>query len=178
MARADRLLLGPGPSNPYPEVIEAFSRPVLGHLDLLVESGQAAEREAARIFGAERTYFVLSGTSTSNKVALQVLVAPGDLVLFDRNNHKAAHHGALLLSGGIPIYIPTVRNAWGLIGPMRWDLLDEEQLRQQIRNNPLVKDPDAWRKERPFRVAVVEQCTYEKSERLLVQQGISCRITG
>jgi ornithine decarboxylase len=131
--------------------------------DLLTHEGPAlrAQKEAAQIFGAEKTYFVLNGTSTSNKVVLGALVTDGDLVLFDRNNHKAAHQGALLLSGGIPVYIPTVRNAWGLIGPMRWDQLDEEQLRQHIRKHPLVKDPDAWRKERPFRVAVVEQCTYD-----------------
>src|SRR5271166_298219 len=60
--------------------------------DLLTHAGPArqAEVEAARIFGAERTYFVLNGTSTSNKVALSAIVGPGDLVLFDRNNHKAA----------------------------------------------------------------------------------------
>ena len=72
--------------------------------DLLVHEGPArqAEIEAAKIFGAERTYFVLNGTSTSNKIALSAIVAPGDLVLFDRNNHKAAVHGALLFGGGIP----------------------------------------------------------------------------
>jgi len=148
--------------------------------DLLTHEGPAlrAQKEAAQIFGAEKTYFVLNGTSTSNKVVLGALVTDGDLVLFDRNNHKAAHHGALLISGGVPIYVPTVRNAWGLIGPMRWDLLDEEHLRQQIRNNPLVKDPDAWRKERPFRVAVVEQCTYDGSihsaEMILKRIGHLC----
>jgi ornithine decarboxylase len=89
--------------------------------DLLTHEGPAlkAQKEAAQIFGAEKTYFVLNGTSTSNKVALGALVTDGDLVLFDRNNHKAAHHGALMLAGGIPIYLPTVRNAWGLIGPTR-----------------------------------------------------------
>ena len=66
--------------------------------DLLTHEGPAlqAQKEAAQIFGAEKTYFVLNGTSTSNKVALAALVADGDLVLFDRNNHKAAHHGALM----------------------------------------------------------------------------------
>ena len=68
---------------------------------------------------------------------------------------------ALMISGGIPVYVPTVRNAWGLIGPMRWDALDEELLRERIRTNPLVTDPEAWRRPRPFRVAVVEQCTYD-----------------
>src|ERR1700723_3070281 len=114
--------------------------------DLLTHEGPAlkAQKEAAQIFGAEKTYFVLNGTSTSNKVVLGALVADGDLVLFDRNNHKAAHHGALMISGGIPVYIPTVRNAWGLIGPMRWDAFDETALRERIRSHLLVKDPEAW----------------------------------
>ena len=89
------------------------------------------------------------------------LVAEDDLVLFDRNNHKAAHHGALLLAGGIPIFLETDRNAYGLIGPIYHESLDEERIREKIRNNPLVKDREAWRKERPFRCAVIEQCTYD-----------------
>src|SRR3546814_3845086 len=73
--------------------------------DLLTHEGPAlqAPKEAAKIFGADRTYFVLNGTSASNKIVLQALVAEGDLVLFDRNNHKAAHHGALLLGQGTPV---------------------------------------------------------------------------
>ncbi|HTO63512.1 MAG TPA: Orn/Lys/Arg decarboxylase N-terminal domain-containing protein [Bradyrhizobium sp.] len=148
--------------------------------DLLTHEGPAlrAQKEAAQIFGAEKTYFVLNGTSTSNKVALGALVADGDLVLFDRNNHKAAHHGALMMSGGIPVYVPTVRNAWGLIGPMRWDALDEATLRERIRTHPLVKDGEAWRKQRPFRVAVVEQCTYDgtihSAEMILKRIGHLC----
>src|ERR1700693_5884970 len=91
--------------------------------DLLTHEGPAlkAQKEAAAIFGAEKTYFVLKGTSSSTKIVLSALVTDGDLVLFDRNNHKAAHHGALMMAGGIPVYLPTLRNAWGLIGPMRWD---------------------------------------------------------
>jgi ornithine decarboxylase len=148
--------------------------------DLLTHEGPAlkAQKEAAQIFGAEKTYFVLNGTSTSNKVVLGALVTDGDLVLFDRNNHKAAHHGALMMAGGIPLYIPTVRNAWGLIGPMRWDALDETALREQIRTHPLVKDPEAWRKPRPFRVAVIEQCTYDgtihSAEMILKRIGHLC----
>ncbi|MCW1992436.1 ornithine decarboxylase [Bradyrhizobium diazoefficiens] len=148
--------------------------------DLLTHEGPAlkAQKEAAAIFGAEKTYFVLNGTSTSNKVALGALVTDGDLVLFDRNNHKAAHHGALMINGGIPVYVPTIRNAWGLIGPMRWDMLDEKALREAIRSHPLVRDRDAWRKERPFRVAVVEQCTYDGSihsaEMILKRIGHLC----
>lgn len=131
--------------------------------DLLVHEGPAlqAQKEAAVIFGAEKTYFVLNGTSASNKIVLSALVAEGDLVLFDRNNHKAAHHGALLLGGGTPVYLPTERNAFGLIGPITPDAFDETRIREAIRANPLVKDPEAWKRERPFRVAVIEQCTYD-----------------
>jgi len=87
--------------------------------DLLVHEGPAREAEAAaaEIFGADRTYFVLNGTSTSNKIATGALVSRGDLVLFDRNNHKSNHQGALVLAGGIPVYLPADRNPQGMIGP-------------------------------------------------------------
>ncbi|MEI7608582.1 MAG: Orn/Lys/Arg decarboxylase N-terminal domain-containing protein [Rhodospirillaceae bacterium] len=131
--------------------------------DLLVHEGPAlqAQKEAAQIFGAERTYFVLNGTSASNKIVLTALVADGDLVLFDRNNHKAAHHGALLLGGGIPVFLETDRNPHGLIGPIDYEALDETRIREKIRTNPLITDPEAWQRKRPFRVAVIEQCTYD-----------------
>ncbi|MGY5779734.1 Orn/Lys/Arg family decarboxylase [Rhizobium sp. LEGMi135b] len=148
--------------------------------DLLTHEGPAlaAQKEAAKIFGAEKTYFVLNGTSTSNKVALSALVTDGDLVLFDRNNHKAAHHGALMISGGIPVYLPTTRNVYGLIGPMDFATMDEDALRERIRTHPLVKDPEAYKKPRPFRVAVVEQCTYDgtihNAEMILKRIGHLC----
>ena len=148
--------------------------------DLLTHEGPAlqAQKEAAAIFGAEKTYFVLNGTSSSNKIVLTNLVAEGDLVLFDRNNHKAAHHGALLMGGGVPIYLSTDRNAHGLIGPIRPEDFDEDAIREQIRNNPLVTDKDAWKRERPFRVAVIEQCTYDgtiyDATRILERIGPLC----
>ncbi|WP_159999297.1 Orn/Lys/Arg decarboxylase N-terminal domain-containing protein [Roseomonas sp. 18066] len=148
--------------------------------DLLTHEGPAlkAQQEAAEIFGAERTYFVLNGTSTSNKIALQALLAEGDLVLFDRNNHKAAHHGALFLGEATPVFIETRRNAHGLIGPMAADALDETRLREAIRDNPLVRDPEAWQRPRPFRAAVVEQCTYDgtihSAEAIIARIGHLC----
>ena len=148
--------------------------------DLLTHEGPAlqAQKEAAAIFGAEKTYFVLNGTSTSNKIALAALVAEDDLVLFDRNNHKAAHHGALILGGGIPIFLPTERNAYGLIAPIDARSLDEERIREAIRDSPLVNDPEAWRRERPFRAAVIEQCTYDgtilSAEMILERIGKLC----
>src|ERR1700719_3041587 len=102
--------------------------------DLLTHEGPAlqAQKEAAAIFGAEKTYFVLNGTSSSNKIVCTNLIAEGDLVLFDRNNHKAAHQGALLMGGSIPIYLSTDRNYYGLIGPIRPEELDEKSIRERI----------------------------------------------
>ena len=71
--------------------------------DLLIHVGAAveAQRHAAQVFGADRTYFVLNGTSTANKVVTQAALKRGDLVLFDRNNHKSLHQGALVKAGAI-----------------------------------------------------------------------------
>jgi ornithine decarboxylase len=120
-----------------------------------------AEADAAEIFGAERTYFVLNGSSTSNKMVTGSLVSPGDLVLLDRNNHKSVVHGALILAGGIPVYLGDDRNSYGMVGPLAIDSLDEELIRRQIRDNPLVTDAERWQQERPFRLAVIENCTYD-----------------
>lgn len=131
--------------------------------DLLIHEGPAhkAEEAAARIMGADRTYFVLNGTSTSNKMVLTALVREGDLVLYDRNNHKSNNQGALQLAGGIPVYLETDRNPQGLIGPVHYHAWDEENIREKIRTHPLVKDPNTWRKPRPFRVLIMQTVTYD-----------------
>ena len=131
--------------------------------DLLIHEGPAvdAQRNAARIFGADRTYFVLNGTSTSNKIVTNALLRGGDLVLFDRNNHKSLHQGALVQAGAIPIFLPTARNAFGMIGAVDWDAWDERWLREQIRLHPLVKDPQRHKAERPFRLACIQLATYD-----------------
>ena len=129
--------------------------------DLLAHQGAAddAERHAARVFGADRTYFVLNGASTSNKIVTSAVLRRGDLVLFDRNNHKSLHHGALVQAGAIPVFLPTSRNAFGMIGAVDWEAWDEERLREQIRTHPLVTDPEAHKAARPFRLACIQLAT-------------------
>lgn len=131
--------------------------------DLLIHEGPAAEaqRYAAKVFGADKTYFVLNGTSTSNKVVTNAVLRRGDLVLFDRNNHKSLHQGALVQAGAIPIFLPTARNPFGMIGAVDWDAWDEKYLREQIRANPLVKDKERADAERPFRLACIQLATYD-----------------
>ena len=154
------------------------SVPELGDLLTHVGPALAAQMAAAKVFGADRTYFILNGTSTSNKVVTAALLKRGDLVLFDRNNHKSNHQGALQLAGAIPIYLETDRNPQGLIGPIDFDALDETKLRDQIRTHPLVTDKEAWKRERPFRLAIVEQCSYDgtiyNANRLIERIGHLC----
>ena len=129
--------------------------------DLLIHVGAAveAQRHAARVFGADRTYFVLNGTSTSNKIVAHATLRRGDLVLFDRNNHKSLHQGALVQAGAIPIFLPTARNSFGMIGAIDWDALDEKHLREQIRKQPLARERAD--RERPFRLACIQLATYD-----------------
>jgi ornithine decarboxylase len=131
--------------------------------DLLIHEGAAveAQRYAATVFGADKTYFVLNGTSTSNKVVTNAVLRRGDLVLFDRNNHKSLHQGALVQAGAIPIFLPTSRNPFGMIGAVDWEAWDEKYLREQIRANPLVKDRQRYQAERPFRLACIQLATYD-----------------
>ena len=85
----------------------AESSATTGGLDSLLEPTgniKVAQEKAARAFGADHVFFVTNGTSTSNKIVEQALLAPGDIMLVDRNCHKSHHYGAVL-SGALPLYL-------------------------------------------------------------------------
>ena len=85
----------------------AESSATTGGLDSLLEPTgniKNAQEKAARAFGADRVFFVTNGTSTSNKMAVQALVGPGDIVIVDRNCHKSHHYG-MVLAGAQPLYV-------------------------------------------------------------------------
>jgi arginine decarboxylase len=85
----------------------AESSATTGGLDSLLEPTgniKRAQEMAARAFGADHVFFVTNGTSTSNKMAVQALTAPGDIVIVDRNCHKSHHYG-FVLSGAQPFYV-------------------------------------------------------------------------
>ena len=70
-----------------------------GGLDSLLDPTgplRRAQQLAADTFGARRTYFVTNGTSTANKIVAQALIAPGDIVLVNRNCHQSHHYGMML----------------------------------------------------------------------------------
>lgn len=78
-----------------------------GGLDSLLDPHgniKAAMDKAAVTWRSDHTYFVTNGTSTANKIVVQALVRPGDIVLIDRNCHKSHHYG-LVLAGAYPLYL-------------------------------------------------------------------------
>ena len=127
--------------------------------DLLIHEGAPveAEKHAARVFNADKTYFVLNGTSGSNKVVLNAVLAPGDIVLYDRNNHKSVSQGALVQADAVPVYLETARNPYGSIGGILEECFDETYIRNLIAE----KNPEKAKEKRPIRLAVIQLGTYD-----------------
>ncbi|AUL46982.1 lysine decarboxylase [Bordetella trematum] len=127
---------------------------------LLDHSGAigASERNAARIFNADHCFFVTNGTSTSNKIVWQHAVAPGDVVVVDRNCHKSILH-SIVLTGAIPVFLRPTRNHLGLIGPIPREAFSPQAIKELIRAHPLLSDVDAETL-RP-RLLVLTQSTYD-----------------
>lgn len=127
--------------------------------DLLIHQGPPADAQinAARVYNADKTYFVMNGTSTANQVTINALVTPGDLVLFDRNNHKSVYTSALIQAGGNAVFLETARNPFGFIGGIDDHCFEEDYLRELIKK----ADPDKANDQRPFRLAVIQLGTYD-----------------
>ncbi|MCA1178256.1 MULTISPECIES: ornithine decarboxylase [unclassified Pantoea] len=127
--------------------------------DLLIHEGSAkdAQKYAAKVFNADKTYFVLNGTSSANKVVTNAMLTRGDLVLFDRNNHKSNHHGALIQAGATPVYLEAARNPFGFIGGIDAHCFDETYLREQVQKVA----PHRAKDQRPFRLAIIQLGTYD-----------------
>lgn len=127
--------------------------------DLLIHEGPALDSQdfAAKVFHADKTYFELGGSSASNRIVTNALLTPGDLVLYDRNNHKSVAIGALLQAGATPVYLETARNPYGFIGGIDAHCFDEAYLRKLAAE----RDPQKATERRPFRLAVIQLDTYD-----------------
>lgn len=119
-------------------------------------SGEA-EKLAASVWGSDQCFFVLGGTSSSNRIAANALLSKGDLVLFDRNNHKSTWQGALIQAGARPVYLPSSRNDSAVIGGISSYALERDVLMKEA----LALDPSAAERPHPFRLACLELSTYD-----------------
>ncbi|NNU80873.1 aminotransferase class I/II-fold pyridoxal phosphate-dependent enzyme [Halovulum dunhuangense] len=90
-----------------PNIFLAETSATSGGLDSLLEPHgpiKEAQELAARAFGAKQTFFATNGTSTCNKIVVQALIRPGDIVLVDRDCHKSHHYG-MVLAGAQVVYL-------------------------------------------------------------------------
>ncbi|WP_288381805.1 Orn/Lys/Arg decarboxylase N-terminal domain-containing protein, partial [uncultured Massilia sp.] len=125
---------------------------------LLDHTGPVAksERNAARIYSADHCYFVTNGTSTSNKMVWHSTVAPGDIVVVDRNCHKSILH-SIIMCGAIPVFLMPTRNNLGIIGPIPLEEFTPESIARKIEANPFARDAV---NKKP-RILTITQSTYD-----------------
>lgn len=89
------------------DIFLAESSATTGGLDSILQPTgtlKAAQESARRCYGSQQTFFATNGTSTSNKIVVQALTRPGDIVLVDRSCHES-HHFAFVLTGCLPLYL-------------------------------------------------------------------------
>ncbi|MDR0736766.1 MAG: arginine/lysine/ornithine decarboxylase, partial [Zoogloeaceae bacterium] len=115
----------------------------------------ASERNAARIYNCDHLYFVTNGTSTSNKIVWHSTVAPGDIVIVDRNCHKSILH-SIIMTGAIPVFLMPTRNHYGIIGPIPKAEFSWENIEKKIAAHPFAREA----KGKP-RVLAITQSTYD-----------------
>ncbi|CAJ0694697.1 Biodegradative arginine decarboxylase [Ralstonia mannitolilytica] len=116
----------------------------------------ASERNAARIFGSDHMFFVTNGTSTSNKMVWHANVAPGDIVVVDRNCHKSILH-AIMMTGAIPVFLMPTRNHYGIIGPIPQSEFEPETIAKKIADHPFASQA----KNKKPRILTITQGTYD-----------------
>jgi len=107
-----------------PNIFMAETSATSGGLDSLLEPRgpiKKAQEMSARAFGSKQTFFATNGTSTCNKIVVQALVRPGDIVLVDRDCHKSHHYG-MVLAGASVVYMDSYPlNAWSMYGAVPID---------------------------------------------------------
>jgi len=104
-------------------------------LDHIGPPGES-ERNAARIFGADWTFYVLGGSSTSNQIVGHGVIAQDDIVVADANCHKSICH-SLTVTGARPVYMKPTRNGYGMIGLVPLKRFSPEFIRSLIEKSPL-----------------------------------------
>ena len=135
----------------------SISVPELG--SLLDHSGVVgdSEKNSARVFGADYTYYILNGTSNVNQVIWRSQLVRDDIAFVDRNCHKSLNY-AMVITDAIPIYMIPRRNMRGIIGPVRLSEFSPKSISEKIQKSKLV--PDDRKNETP-KMSALTNSTYD-----------------
>ena len=129
--------------------------PLGSWLDHVGPPGES-ERNAARIFGADWTFYVLGGSSTSNQIVGHGVVGQDDIVIVDANCHKSICH-SLTVTGARPVYLTPTRNGYGMIGLVPLKRFTAESIKELIARSPF----SAGAASQEATYAVVTNSTYD-----------------
>lgn len=126
--------------------------------DYLIHAGPPKQSEelAAKLFGADWTFYGVAGSSGSNRIVAQGAIGANEIAIVDRNCHKSLNHG-LTLSQARPVYLTPSRNGYGLIGPIPTHRLQAQSIKKLVTDSAITHDavsPDPT-------YAVVTNCTYD-----------------
>lgn len=116
-----------------------------------------AERNSARVFGADQTYYVLNGTSTVNQIVWRSQLVRDDIAFVDRNCHKSLNY-AMVITEALPVYMVPRRNRRGIIGPVRLSEFSPESIHAKIQASKLI--PDAL-KTHTVKMSALTNSTYD-----------------
>ncbi len=116
----------------------------------------ASERNAARIFNADHCSSSPTARRLPTRSCGTTAVAPGDIVVVDRNCHKSILH-AIIMTGAIPVFLTPTRNHYGIIGPIPLEEFHPENIRRKIDANPFAREA----KDKKPRILTITQSTYD-----------------
>ncbi len=135
----------------------SVSVPELG--SLLEHSGVVgdAEKNSARVFGADLTYYVLNGTSNVNQIIWRSQLVRDDIAFVDRNCHKSLNY-AMVITDAYPVYMIPRRNKRGIIGPVRLSEFSPESIGQKIQKDKLIPED---LKDDVVRMSALTNSTYD-----------------
>ncbi|KEI72736.1 Orn/Lys/Arg decarboxylase N-terminal domain-containing protein [Endozoicomonas elysicola] len=136
----------------------SISVPELG--SLLDHSGVVgdAEKNSARVFGADYTYYVLNGTSNVNQIIWRSQLVRDDIAFVDRNCHKSLNY-AMVITDAYPVYMVPRRNKRGIIGPCRLSEFSEESIRSKIDAHPNI--PAEIKSQSAVKMSALTNSTYD-----------------
>lgn len=93
-----------------------------------------AQKLAAITYGAKRTFFITSGSTSANLALAFALTSPYDEVLIGRNCHRSVLTGLIISGAKVNWVIPKKLKDWSIFGNIEADDIEEK-----LKNNRNIK---------------------------------------